>query len=116
MVATNFLFENSPDGLAASLKQLGQNLKTARIRRNMTLAEMSESLGVGRDTLAAAEGGKLTTSIGVYAGMLWALDLLGDLDAVADPTRDEHGLALERLNEQTRASGSRFTGGMSNDF
>jgi hypothetical protein len=39
--------------------------------------------------------------------------LIGDLDAVADPSRDFEGLALAKRQTRSRA---RQTGGLDNDF
>ncbi len=95
------------------MKTLGNNLRTARLRRNMSLAELAAKLGVDRHVLTDAENGKLGTSAGVYVGMLWAMNLLPSLDGVADPRTDEEGLALSGLDERERA---RRGGGPSNAF
>jgi len=102
-----------PFAVEQALQKLGQNLRTARVRRNISLVEMASRLGVDRHVLADAERGKPTTGIGVYAGMLWAMDLLAQLDSVAAPMNDEIGLALARDEERERAYPSRA---MSNDF
>jgi hypothetical protein len=39
--------------------------------------------------------------------MLWAMDLLDDLNKVANPDSDEKGLALARFKEPSRASTGR---------
>lgn len=102
-----------PFAVEDALKKLGNRLRTARLRRNMTLAELGNKLGVDRHVLADAESGKLGTSAGIYVGMLWALNLLPSLDGVADPKTDEEGLALSGLDERERA---RSGGGPSNAF
>lgn len=96
-----------------TLEELGHNIKTARLRRNMSLQEMAKRLGIHRTVLSDAEKGKPGTAISVYAGMLWAMDLLPSLQSVADPQLDSHGLALARSEERERASAPR---GMNNDF
>ena len=102
-----------PYAVEAAIKTLGANLRTARLRRNITLADMAAKLGVDRHVVAAAEGGKPTTNIAVYVGMLWAMNLLSHLEPVADPAADEEGLTLSMFNERKRA---RLGGGPSNDF
>jgi transcriptional regulator with XRE-family HTH domain len=102
-----------PFAVQDALKNLGNKLRTARLRRNMSLVELANKLGVDRHVLADAESGKLGTSAGVYVGMLWALNLLPSLDGVADPKADEEGLALSGLDERERA---RSGGGPSNAF
>jgi len=96
-----------------ALEELGYNIRKARVRRNISLKDMSERLGIHRSVLADVENGKPGTSIAAYAGMLWAMDLLQDLQAVADPAHDSHGLALASREERERASSPR---GMDNDF
>jgi len=59
-----------------------------------------------------AEHGKPTTGIVVYAALLWAYDLLDQLDTVAEPTLDEEGLALLPPRERARAR----TGQLDDDF
>lgn len=95
------------------LKELGHNIRKARVRRNISLAEMAGRLGVHRTLLSGVENGKPGTSIAAYAGMLWAMDLLPGLQAVADPESDSHGLALASREERERASSPR---GLDNDF
>jgi len=68
---------------------------------------------VDRHVIADAERGKLSTSAGVYVGMLWAMNLLPSLADVADPKNDEEGLALSGLDERERARPAR---GPSNAF
>lgn len=47
-----------------------------------------------RSTLQRIEAGDPAVGIGIYAGVLQALDLLDGLAAVADLSRDEAGQAL----------------------
>jgi transcriptional regulator with XRE-family HTH domain len=102
-----------PHAVEAALQKLGANLRTARLRRNLSLAELASKVGVDRHVVADAESGKLGTNAGVYIGMLWAMNLLPTLNAVAEPRADEEGLALAGLDERERA---RAAGGPSNAF
>jgi len=102
-----------PQAVEAALQKLGANLRTARLRRNLSLAELASKVGVDRHVIADAESGKLGTNAGVYIGMLWAMNLLQSLNAVAEPRADEEGLALAGLDERERA---RTAGGPSNAF
>ncbi len=103
MVARNPLLASPPFAIEHSLKRLGANLRTARLRRKLTVAEVAEKIGTGPRAVLDAEKGKLSTSVGIFAALLWALDLLSQLDAVADPNRDEHGQALEAMQAKRRA-------------
>lgn len=102
-----------PYAVEAAIERLGAHLRIARVRRNLSLVDMAGRLGVDRHVIADAERGKVTTSIAVYAGLLWALHLLEQLEPVADPSLDEEGLALQMSEARTRAYPSRT---MSNDF
>jgi DNA-binding XRE family transcriptional regulator len=103
MAPRNQLTEATPYAVEAAIKKLGADLRTARLRRNMTLAEMAAKLGVSRFVVADAEKGKVTTGIAVYVGMLCTMHLLNDFDQVADPARDDKGLALSAYGERRRA-------------
>jgi len=81
---------------------LGGNLRTARLRRNLTIEDIAEKIGTGRHSIIAAEKGKPSTSAAVYAALLWAFDLLGPMDSLADPATDETGLALSMRRERAR--------------
>jgi transcriptional regulator with XRE-family HTH domain len=102
-----------PSAVQEAIRHLGNKLRTARLRRNLSHAELADKLGVDRHVIADAERGKLSTSAGVYIGMLWAMNLLPSLAEVADPKNDEEGLALSGLDERERA---RSGGGPSNAF
>ncbi len=107
------LTEAPPYAVEETIKKLGASLRTARLRRNITLADMAAKLGVSRYVVADAEKGKVTTNVAVYVGMLWAMNLLNHMELVADPAHDEEGLALSVFDERERA---RQKGGLSNDF
>ncbi len=113
MTASNPLMSAPPYAVDQVLKRLGANLKTARVRRGLTVAEVSKKIGTGVRAVADAEKGKPSTGIAVYAALLWAFDLLGQLEAVADPTHDAEGQALAQSRERSRA---RRAGATDNDF
>jgi transcriptional regulator with XRE-family HTH domain len=113
MVARNPLLKAPPYPVEQALMRLGHNLRTARIRRNYTIEEVAEKIGTGRRAVMDAEKGKISTGVGVYAALLWVYDLLQPLDDLANPTKDEQGLAFASAKEKTRA---RKRAGLSNDF
>jgi transcriptional regulator with XRE-family HTH domain len=113
MTARNPLLASPPYAVEDTLARLGQRLRTARLRRNLTVAEVGKKIGAGSRAVGDAEKGKPSTSIAVYAALLWAFDLIGELDAVADPSRDIEGIALAKRQTRSRA---RQTGGLDNDF
>jgi transcriptional regulator with XRE-family HTH domain len=103
MTARNKLLSAPPDAVERSLLRLGADLRTARLRRNLTIDNMAQRIGTGERAVADAEKGKPTTGIAVYAAMLWALDLLEQMDVVAAPERDEAGQTLALSRERARA-------------
>ena len=105
--------KDPPFAVKKSLKRLGANIRTARLRRKLRLEDLAERIGASRFALADAEKGKATTSIVIYVGALWALDLLKDLEKVADPDRDDEGKLLEQSRTPGRADRSRA---FDNDF
>jgi transcriptional regulator with XRE-family HTH domain len=113
MVARNQLLAAPPYPVEQALKRLGRNLRTARIRRNTTIAEVAERIGTGRRAVMDAEKGKASTGIGVYAALLWVYDLLAPLDELADPATDQQGLTFASAKERKRA---RKSAGLSDDF
>ena len=105
MTARNKLLAAPPYPVEQTLKRLGANLRTARLRRNLTIEDMAEKIGTGVRAVAVAdaEHGKASTGIAVYAAMLWAVDLLGHMDDVARPEKDEEGQTLALSRERARA-------------
>jgi transcriptional regulator with XRE-family HTH domain len=113
MAARNQLLTAPPYPVELALKRLGDNLRTARLRRNYTIEDVAEKIGTGRRAVMDAEKGKASTGIAVYVALLWVYDLLGPFDDLANPARDEQGLILAAAKEKTRA---RKSAGLSNDF
>ena len=113
MTAKNLLSERPPYLVEQAIKRLGANLRTARLRRNLTIEEVAEKIGTGPRAVTDAEKGKPSTGIVVYSALLWAYDLLGPISALADPARDEEGLSLEISSGRVRA---RATEELDSDF
>ncbi len=109
----NQLLATQPYPVERALKTLGGNLRTARIRRSLTRAEVAQKIGTGVRAVMDAERGNPFTGIAVYAALLWLYDLLSPFEDLADPLQDEHGLALAGRNERVRA---RKRKGLDNDF
>jgi transcriptional regulator with XRE-family HTH domain len=103
MTANNTLMMATPFPVEQALKRLGANLRTARLRRNLTIKEVAQKIGTGPKPVADAEKGKASTSAAVYMALLWVYDLLTPMDAVADPASDREGLALSVPRERARA-------------
>ena len=113
MVATNKLQQAPPYPVEQAMLRLGENLRIARIRRNMTVVEVAERIGTGRRAVLDAEKGKPSTGMVVYAALLWLYDQLPQLEELADPARDKEGLSLELARGRARVRKSK---GLSRDF
>jgi transcriptional regulator with XRE-family HTH domain len=103
MTAKNILLSAPPYAVEQSLKRLGANLRTARLRRNLTIQDVAEKIGTGPRPVSDAEKGKPSTSAAVYIALLWVYDLLDQMSDVASPELDEHGLTLSMTRERLRA-------------
>lgn len=70
----------------AALKQLsdlGERLRLARRRRDITAGLFAERMGVSRETLRRLEKGDPTIAMGTYLCALRVLGLDKDVDAIA---------------------------------
>ncbi len=95
------------------MRSFGRNIRTARLRRRLTQAEVAKRIGVSRFVVADMERGKPSTGVAAYVGALWALGLLDHMQDVADPERDAEGVLLDRLHGPQRG---RTQGPLSDDF
>jgi len=86
--------------IQALLTQLGENIRTARLRRNITMEELSIEADISLPTLRNIEAGNPNTSIGAYLKVLTAIGLEKDITRVAfaDPTG--RGLQDQKLGER----------------
>lgn len=113
MSATNTLIQSPPYPVEQALLRLGANLRTARLRRNLTIKVVAEKIGTGPRPVADAENGKPSTGVAVYIALLWAYDLLEPLADIAEPAFDKEGLALTLGRERARI---KHTDDLDNDF
>ena len=103
MARISKISEAPPAAVEEALIRLGRNIRTARLRRRLTLEDLAGRIGVSRQVLAQIEKGKPTTAVATYLGALWALGLLKQLRDVADPDRDAEGKILERARSPKTA-------------
>ena len=79
------------------LVEMGEQIKTARLRRNLATELVAERAGISRATLWAVEKGTPTVAIGTYAAVLHALGGMDkDLELVAQD--DEFGRRIQDMN------------------
>lgn len=82
------------------LETLGENLKLARLRRNISSVLQAKRAGISRQTLSMIEKGSPSVALGSYVQVMVALGLEKDLAKVA--ADDELGRKLQDLNLSVR--------------
>jgi transcriptional regulator with XRE-family HTH domain len=93
------------------LRELGENIRLARLRRGFSMELVAERAGMSRTTLRAVERGEPGVTLGSYANVLHSLGLHDDFGLLARD--DELGRKLQdaklpvRRRARKRPSGSR---------
>ena len=87
-----------------AIEKLGADISVARRRRGISHALMAERAFISPSTLVRAEKGDPGVSLGIYASILFVLDMTDRLSALANPGHDALGQALdaERLPKRIR--------------
>lgn len=88
------------------LKTLGEQIKLARLRRNLTAELVAERAGVSRSSLWKVESGNPAVAMGIYAAVLHALNNM-DKDLLLVAKDDEMGRRLQDLELITRKRATR---------
>lgn len=81
-----------------ALRELGDDIRKARLRRRLPMDVVAERASISRTTLTKIERGDGGVALGNYAMVLNALGLLEHLHELAAVTNDQVGLALEEEN------------------
>lgn len=90
------------------LKNLGEQIQLARLRRKLSAEQLAERTGLGRKTISNIEQGRPTVAIGSYLQVLFVLGLEKDLSmvAAADPLgrklQDAGIITHKRAPKQTK--------------
>ena len=88
------------------LKIMGEQIKLARLRRDLSAELVAERAGISRASLWKVESGNPAVAMGIYAAVLHALGNMDkDLELVAKD--DEMGRQMQDLNLLTRKRASR---------
>ena len=92
-----------PPRVQRTLEALGENIRLARLRRDLSAEMVAERAGISRQTLSALENGSGSVSMASWIQVLFVLGLEKDLEAVARD--DELGRALQdaKLPSRRRA-------------
>lgn len=91
-----------PIAVQAQIRVYAENIRTARQRRRLSIAQISEKAGVSVRTMHRIERGEPGVAFAAVACVLWAMNLLPD---IADPKNDEEALRMEL--GRTRRTSSR---------
>lgn len=87
-----------------ALKKLGVDIRSARIRRRITMAIMSERANITPLTLARVEKGDPSVSFGTYVSVIFILGMIDKIYNLLDSSEDSIGRLLEeeRLPKRVR--------------
>ncbi len=85
----------------AILQQMGEQIKTSRLRRRLSAELVAQRAGVSRATVWNVEKGNPSVAIGIYAAVLHALNNM-DQDLLLVAKDDELGHKLRDLELTTK--------------
>lgn len=77
-----------------ALARLGQDIRLARLRRNVTVADLAARAGTSPSSITRLEKGEQGVAIGTLADVLVVLGLVERLADLIDVRKDDLGLAL----------------------
>lgn len=103
-MAKNTMGTKLPRKLEQKMQIVGEQIKLARLRRNLTIAQVAERATCSPLTISRIEKGTPTVAIGIYLRVLYALQLEDDILWLAK--EDELGRRLQDLSmiDRQRAS------------
>jgi DNA-binding XRE family transcriptional regulator len=87
------------------LDTVGENIRLARLRRDLSTAQVAERAGISRTTLHKVETGDSGAAIGTYLKVLFVLNLEKDLLKLAG--EDPFGRTLQDIALVTRGRASK---------
>ncbi len=88
------------------LETMGEQIKLARLRRDLSAELVAERAGISRTSLWKVESGSPAVAIGIYAAVLHALGGM-DTDLLLIAKDDELGRQMQDLNLLTGKRASR---------
>lgn len=106
-----------PIPVKKALRKLGEDIKTARLRRRITMQLMAERAFISRTTLTKIEKGDPSVALGIYATILFVLGLTSNLANLFDVSQDPLGRSLEEeaLPKRIRHPRTSYTQGEPHD-
>ena len=94
-----------PRKLEQKMQVVGEQIKLARLRRNLSVSQVAERATCSPLTVSRIEKGVPTVAIGIYLRVLYALQLDDDILSLAKD--DELGRALQDMNLPPRKRASK---------
>lgn len=94
-----------PRKLEQKMQIVGEQIKLARLRRNLSMEQVAERATCSPLTVSRIENGAPTVAIGIYLRVLYALQLDDDILWLAK--EDALGKALQDLNLKQRERASK---------
>ncbi|WP_025884187.1 helix-turn-helix domain-containing protein [Porphyromonas uenonis] len=94
-----------PRKLELKMQEVGEQIKLARLRRNLSIAQVAERATCSTLTVSRIERGTPSVSIGIYLRVLYALQLEDDILYIA--REDELGRRLQDLSLVARRRASK---------
>lgn len=94
-----------PRKLEQKMQVVGEQIKLARLRRNLSIAQVAERATCSTLTVSRIERGTPSVSIGIYLRVLYALQLEDDILYIA--REDELGRRLQDLSLVARRRASK---------
>ena len=95
-----------PRKLEQKMQIVGEQIKLARLRRNLSVAQVAERATCSPLTVSRIEKGAPTVAIGIYLRVLYALQLDDDILFLAKD--DKLGRALQDMNLPQRERASKI--------
>lgn len=86
------------------LEKMGNRIRRARLRRNISIEELAQKATIGKSTLSLIEKGTPTVSIGAYAAVLAVLKLDEDFGLIAVDEIGKKQFWDQNLQKRERAS------------
>lgn len=99
-MAKNTMGTKLPRKLEQKMQVVGEQIKLARLRRNLSMAQVAERATCSLLTVGRIEKGAPTVAIGIYLRVLYALQLDDDILLLAK--EDAMGKALQDLSLKKR--------------
>ena len=84
-----------PPAVSGALRELGDHLAIARVRRKEPQRTWAKRLGISVPTLIRMERGDPGVSMGIYATALWLMGRVQSIKEAADPGADRGALELD---------------------